>query len=191
AQVHQFAASVAKVRRAERRQNQIGPVGHSVKAQGLAEIFGLPYQPHSRCRIPKPADANQRVEQQSRGGSHRPLTFQLRQAVEQRWYLAEVAEEIAYTRAHEVRRDVAVTAHHRQHDPLIEPVVEVVHASVQRLPGIIDIQRLEAGTLELALIETWIEFQVSQWMSEAVLVDIRRFGMGDTARQQQEKRKQM
>ena len=71
--------------------------------------------------------------------------------------ISEVGEEVAHTGAHRLRRDIAIASHHRQHHPLIEPVVEVVDAPVDRFERVVDIQRLKGGALELTLVQPWIE----------------------------------
>src|SRR5690606_39172235 len=94
--------------------------------------------------------------------------LELGQAVEQRGDLAEVAEEIADPGPDHPRCHTAIAAYGRQHYPLIEAIVEVVHAPVQGFPGIMDIQRLEGGAFELALIESRIELQGAQWIGEPI-----------------------
>ncbi len=184
-EVGHAARGVAQVGRAQRRKNQVRPLGNAPITEGLAEIFALTRQPHARCRVPEAAHTQDAVEQETCSGVRRALALELSQAVEQRRHFAEVAEEIAHAGAHRPRRDVAIAAHHRQHHPLIEPIVEVVDAPVDRLERIVDVQCLEGGALELALIQAGIELQIAQRMGETILIHLRRVGEGQTTGQKQ------
>ncbi|MOA24275.1 hypothetical protein D3C78_1449480 [compost metagenome] len=95
----------------------------------------------------------------------------MQQAVQQVRHVAEVVEEVADAGAQEARGDVAVTIDHRQEHPLVEAVVEVIDAPVPLFQRIVDGQRVERRTLELALIQARVEFEFAQWFLEAVTVD--------------------
>src|SRR5690606_7633057 len=135
-----------------------------------SEILLITRQAHAGCRVPDAANADDRIEQQPGRGVHRALALELRNAIEQRGDVAEVVEKIADAGAHDPRGDVAIAAHRREHYPLVQTVVEVVHAPVQRLPRVMDVQSIEGGTLELTLIQPRVEFQRTQWVGEAVFV---------------------
>src|SRR5690606_29777933 len=140
------------------------------KSQGLSEILLITRQAHAGCRVPDAANADDRIEQQPGRGVHRALALELRNAIEQRGDVAEVVEEVADAGAQDPRGDVAVAAHGRENYPLVQSVVEVVHAPVQRLARVVNVKGIESGTLKLTLIQPRVEYQCTQWVGEAVFV---------------------
>ncbi|MNL71358.1 hypothetical protein D3C87_1964960 [compost metagenome] len=54
---------------------------------------------------------------------------------------------------------------------MVEAVVEVVNPAVPRLQRVVDVQRVERRTLELALIQPRVELEFGQRLFEAVAVD--------------------
>ena len=113
--------------------------------ESLAKVFTFFGYTHGGGRVPQAADAQQGVEQQARGGAHGPFALQLQQAVAQAGDIAQVAEEVAYAGAQRLGGDVDVALHCRQHDPLIETVVELVDAAVPALQRVVDLHGGVAG----------------------------------------------
>src|SRR5256885_9438543 len=55
---------------------------------------------------------------------------------------AQVGEEVAHPIARQARRDIAVGRGHRLQDGAVQPVIERVHAAVERLERILGVARL-------------------------------------------------
>ncbi|MDT4863720.1 hypothetical protein FQZ97_984390 [compost metagenome] len=182
-EIHHQAAGVTQVRGPDDRQHQEGSFGDPVVAQGLAEVFVLPGQAHAGGGIPQAGHANRGVEQQASGDLHGALAAQLQDAVEQVGHIAQVAEEVADAAAHHPWRDEGVAAHHGQEHPFVEAVVEVVDAPVPGLEGVEDVQRVQGGAFELALIQARVELQLLERLGETVRVGF--LGACQAAGQQQ------
>lgn len=166
--VHHQPGGIAQVRRPQHRQHQVRPVRYAIEAQGLAKVFTLPRQAHLGGRVPKPTHADDGVEHEPRGDLGRALGLELQHAVEQVRHVAQVVEEVGHPGAHEARGDVLVAAYHRQQHPLVQTVVEVIDAPVDRLQRVVHVQRLQGGALELALVQPRVEFQLTQRVEETI-----------------------
>ncbi len=98
-------------------------------------------------------------EQQAASGLQGAVPLELEQAVQQVGHVAQVVEEVAHAGAQEARGHVFVAVDHGQEHPLVEAVVEVVHATVPRFERVIHVEGVDGRAFKLALVQTRVEFE--------------------------------
>src|SRR5690606_37988402 len=160
--VHGAAGGVAQGRGAEQGQDQVGAFGYAVEAQGLAEVLGLLRQPEGLGHVEDAQHAYGGVQQQARRGPAALLHLALGQAVGQVGHICQIGKNVGYPRAHELGCHLHIGVDCRQVYIPIELPVEPVHASVEAFDGIMDLQRPEAGMLELVVVALGVDGQLRQ-----------------------------
>ncbi|MNG04806.1 hypothetical protein D3C84_879660 [compost metagenome] len=106
------------------------------------------------------------------------MALELQHAVEQVRYVAQVAEKIAHPGTYKAGSDIAVAIDHWQEHPLVEAVVEVVDPPVHRFQRVIDVQCRQGRTFELTLVQPRVEFELLEWLGEAIGFDYAGTGRG-------------
>ena len=131
------AESVAKVRRTEEQQHQIGSAVHAPGVERLAEITCLLRQAALRRRIEQPANAKCGVEEKTVEGDAGRIASSLQQIVGEDSRLGEVIDEGPDAVAQELRDSLAIAFGNRLDDRLVQRGVRIEDGPVQRLERIV------------------------------------------------------
>src|SRR5215831_2270637 len=131
------AESVAKVRWAEERQDEIRSAVRAPGVERLAEITGLLRQATLRRRIEQPANAKRGVEEETVEGDAGSIASPLQQVIGENSRLGEVVEEGSNAVAQNLRDYLAVAFGNRLDDRLVQRGVDIEDSPVQRLERVI------------------------------------------------------